>query len=168
MDKNTQDAQNVKSYRERYEERMKKRKIKKQITTAKVAAALIFVAGSAVTLGAERGYQNYVGSEYIANDFSEATGSFGYRDDSNVGFIINEGSHYFDNFDDGVNSMVQTASKEGLTDSEIYIGLTKTFNERTAENALGFKMSHQEKRDLYQQRYHQEKSKDENNKGVIR
>lgn len=141
-------------------ESQKERKIRhaKNLKRRKIKAAFYVAAGIAIGTAGYQAYAHVEGKNEIVSEFSNATASFGVRDDSNSGYIINEGNSYV-SFEDGVNRMVQSARDNGMNTQEIAIGLTSTFNKSVAIEALGEDNypSFSERNKMYESAYHENK-----------
>lgn len=130
----------------------------KNLKRRKIKAAFYVAAGIAIGTASYQAYAHVEGKNEIVSEFSNATSSFGVRDDSNSGYIINEESNYV-SFEDGVNHMVQSARDKGMNTQEIAIGLTSRFNKSVAIEALGEDNypSFSERNKMYESAYHESK-----------
>lgn len=144
--------------------------IAKNLKKRKIKAAFYVAAGIALATVGTESYENIQGKNEIISEFDEATSSFGIRNDSTAGYIINKGSKYI-SFESGVYNMISCAREQGMSDSEIAIGLTYRFNQSVAEEAIGKESypSFSERTKLYKKAYHASKLKalsQESEKGI--
>lgn len=130
----------------------------KNLKRRKIKAAFYVAAGIAIGTAGYQAYAHVEGKNEIVSEFSNATSSFGVRDDSVSGYVINEGENYV-SFEDGVNHMIQSARDNGMNTQEIAIGLTSTFNKSVAIEALGEDNypSFSERNKMYESAYHESK-----------
>ena len=142
------------------------KRIKKDLRKRTIKASFLVAAGIAVTTAGYEVHEHIEGKNKIISEFSEATSTFGIRDDSNSGYIINTKDGYVE-FENGVNYMVQEAKDKGMTDQEIAIGLTAAFNKDVAIRAIGEDNypDFSERNKLYEAAYHENKSKQNTEKG---
>ena len=97
----------------------------KNLKRRKIKAAFYVAAGIAIGTAGYQAYAHVEGKNEIVSEFSNATSSFGVRDDSVSGYVINEGENYV-SFENGVNHMIQSARDNGMNTQEIAIGLTSS------------------------------------------
>lgn len=116
-----------------------------------VAITSLVVAGAVATRLSEEAHQRIVGRNAIVQEFNDATAEFGVYNWSD-GYKINHGNHYYE-YQDGIKAMAKTARNAGMSDNEIYIGLSNVINERAAEEAIGEKLDSATKVNLYKQAY---------------
>lgn len=130
----------------------------KNLKRRKIKAAFYVAAGIAIGTAGYQAYAHVEGKNEIVSEFSNATSSFGVRDDSVSGYVINEGENYV-SFENGVNHMIQSARDNGMNTQEIAIGLTSTFNKSVAIEALGEDNypSFSERNKMYESAYHESK-----------
>lgn len=130
----------------------------KNLKRKRIKAAFYMAAGIAIGTAGYQAYAHVEGKNEIVSEFSNATSSFGVRDDSVSGYVINEGENYV-SFEDGVNHMIQSARDNGMNTQEIAIGLTSTFNKSVAIEALGEDNypSFSERNKMYESAYHESK-----------
>lgn len=130
----------------------------KNLKRRKIKAAFYVAAGIAIGTAGYQAYAHIEGKNEIVSEFSAANASFGVRNDSNSGYIINEGNNYV-SFEDGVNHMIQNARDNGMNTQEIAVGLTSTFNKSVAIEALGEDNypSFSERNKMYESAYHESK-----------
>lgn len=130
----------------------------KNLKRRKIKAAFYMATGIAIATASYQVYEHVEGKNEIVSEFSAANASFGVRNDSNSGYIINEGNNYV-SFEDGVNHMIQNARDNGMNTQEIAIGLTSKFNKSVAMEALG-KDNYpnlSERNKMYESAYHESK-----------
>lgn len=130
----------------------------KNLKRRKIKAAFYVAAGIAIGTAGYQAYAHVEGKNEIVSEFSNATSSFGVRDDSVSGYVINEKENYV-SFEEGVNHMIQSARDNGMNTQEIAIGLTSTFNKSVAIEALGEDNypSFSERNKMYESAYHESK-----------
>ena len=130
----------------------------KNLKRKKIKAAFYMAAGIAIATASYQVYEHVEGKNEIVSEFSNATSSFGVRDDSISGYVINEKENYV-SFEDGVNHMIQSARDRGMNTQEIAIGLTSRFNKSVAMEALGKDNypSFSERNKMYESAYHESK-----------
>lgn len=141
-------------------ESQKEKKVRhaKNLKRKKIKAAFYMAAGIAIATASYQVYEHVEGKNEIVSEFSNATSSFGVRDDSISGYVINEKENYV-SFEDGVNHMIQSARDRGMNTQEIAIGLTSRFNKSVAMEALGKDNypSFSERNKMYESAYHESK-----------
>ena len=130
----------------------------KNLKRRKIKAAFYMATGIAIATASYQVHEHGEGKNEIVSEFSAANASFGVRNDSNSGYIINEGNNYV-SFEDGVNHMIQNARDNGMNTQEIAIGLTSKFNKSVAVEALGEDNypSFSERNKMYESAYHESK-----------
>lgn len=130
----------------------------KNLKRRKIKAAFYMAAGISIATASYQVYEHVEGKNEIVSEFSNATSSFGVRDDSISGYVINEKENYV-SFEDGVNHMIQSARDRGMNTQEIAIGLTSRFNKSVAIEALGEDNypSFSERNKMYESAYHESK-----------
>ena len=139
-------------------QREKKARYAKNLKRRRIKAAFYMTAGIAIATAGYQSYTHVEGKNEIVSEFSGATASFGVRDDSGSGYIINEGNSYV-SLEDGINRMVQSARDRGMNTQEIAIGLTSRFNKSVAIEAVGKDNypSFSERNKMYESAYHESK-----------
>ena len=139
-------------------QREKKARYAKNLKKKRIKAAFYMVAGIAIATAGYQSYTHVEGKNEIASEFSNATSSFGVRNDSISGYVINEEENYV-SFEDGVNHMIQRARDRGMNTQEIAIGLTSMFDKSVAVEALGEDNypSFSERNKMYESAYHESK-----------
>lgn len=130
----------------------------KNLKRKRIKAAFYMAAGIAIATASYQVYEHVEGKNEVVSEFSNATSSFGVRDDSISGYVINEKENYV-SFEEGVNHMIQSARDRGMNTQEIAIGLTSTFNKSVAIEALGEDNypSFSERNKMYESAYHESK-----------
>ena len=136
----------------------KKARQAKKLRKRNIKVAFYVAAGIAIATASYQVYEHVEGKNEIVSEFSNATSSFGVRDDSISGYVINEKENYV-SFEEGVNHMIQSARDRGMNTQEIAIGLTSRFNKSVAVEALGEDNypSFSERNKMYESAYHESK-----------
>ncbi len=136
----------------------KKARQAKKLRKRNIKVAFYVAAGIAIGTAGYQAYTHVEGKNEIVSEFSNATSSFGVRDDSVSGYIINEEKNYV-SFEDGINRMVQSARANGMNTQEIAIGLTSRFNKSVAIEAVGQDNypNFSERNKMYESAYHESK-----------
>ncbi len=151
--------------RQEREQLLKKQKhekrVKKQTRRVAISAGLILMAGVAIGTSAKKGIERFEGRNAIISEFDDLTSSYGVREDSNAGFIVNKDTSFLD-LDTAVDNIVNDAKMAGMTDDEIAIGIDSMFNENVAEKAMGEYPSLSERNEAYDNAYHESKVSDIN------
>lgn len=144
--------------------------IAKDLKKRKIKAAFYVAAGIAIASAGHKSSEYIQGRNEIITEFNKATSSFCIREDSIAGSIISRGDEYI-SFEEGVSSMINDARQQGMSNSEIAIGLTSKFNKNVAIAAVGKDNypSFSERNKLYEEAYHANKLKElsqESEKGI--
>lgn len=122
---------------------------KKFVSTAFVASASFVIGMMAVN-----GYQQFMGSEKIANEFYSYTKEYGIDNDSN-GYHAYYGGREI-SLDSAMEDIVNDAKYAGMSDVEISIGMSKVYNSDFAKKYVG-EVSSEDKKEAKYQAYYESK-----------
>ena len=122
---------NKKRAEERKQLKIEKRNLfKKKVKSAAVASGLVAVGGLAFF-----GHQQFKGSERIANQFHQYTTDYGISNQSYGYVAISDGKQI--SLDSAFYDIVNDARYGGMSDPEIYVGISKIYGSDLAREYVG-------------------------------
>ena len=115
----------------------KRRLNKKHEHELKRAGILGFIAGSAFVAALAFAKPQFVGGEKIANDAYQVIDDegYGWRDDSQSGYIFNEGTEYV-SYEEAMSDITADLRRAGFDDVQIDIALNKIFHKDPENSTL--------------------------------
>ena len=137
----------------------------------RIGTGILVAAISAASILGYEGVHRLQGRAAIIQEFADNTSDFGYYDSSYDGYHIMKNGKVYDDFDDGIVDWIEEARASGMTDQEIYVGMSgwTEFNNDSIKEAIGddFNTSTKECWDLCGEWYHKAEAKEANNgKGI--